>query len=286
MPLPVAAVAFTVLSWAVAFPLIHLALHEVAPIPLAAVRFMIAAVLVLAWLAWARPQLPSARDTLRFTLCGAIGIAIYSMLLNSGQQTVSPGAASFIINTQPIITALLSFLILRERLTGWASIGMLVSFVGIGMIASGQPGGLAFGAGASRVLGAACCAAIYFVLQRPLVPRYGALACAAYTLLAGAVLLAPWLVDGLRDASAGSPATVVAVLLLGIFPAALGYATWTYVLGYYGAARAAIFLYLVAPVATALSLLSAGEALNPGTLIGGTLAIAGVLLVNTWGRAG
>ena len=92
------------------------------------------------------------------------------------------------------------------------------------MIARGQPGGLVLGAGSTLILGAALCSASYFVLQRRLIPVYGALACTAYTLLAGALLLTPWLPGALVALGSGSRDTALAVLTLGIFPAALGYA--------------------------------------------------------------
>lgn len=286
-PLAVGAVTFTILAWASAFPLIRIALVELPPLPLAAARFAVAGVLVLGWLTWRRPRRPSVPDALRFAICGLIGIALYNGLLNAGQRTVGAGAASFIVNTVPIMTAILATLVLRERFTTWGWTGTVISFGGIALIASGQPGGLNFGAGASLVLGAALCQAVYFILQRPLVPRYGALPCTAYTLLAGALLLSPWLPEALgRLGSPGlSPVTIGAVATLGVVPAALGYAAWTYVLGHFGAARGSTFLYLVPPVATALAFLMSGEVPGPTTLIGGGAAIAGVILVNTRGRA-
>jgi len=69
-----------------------------------------------------------------------------------------------------------------------------------------------------------------------------------------------------------------------VLPAAIGYATWTYALGHFGAARATNFLYLVPPVATAIALPLLGETPGPQTLLGGAVAIAGVVLVNTRGR--
>ncbi|WP_225770376.1 DMT family transporter [Inquilinus sp. Marseille-Q2685] len=283
---PYAAVAVTVLSWAAAFPAIRLALRELQPVPLAAARFAVAALLVLGWLAWRRPQRPALPDLLRFALCGLIGIAAYNILLNTGQRTVAAGAASFIVNTAPILTALLARLALGERFgaRGWA--GTLVSFAGIALIASAQPGGLAFGAGASLVLGSALCMACYVVLQKPLVARHGALACTAWTLLAGALWLSPWLPDAAGELPQAGAATVATVIGLGVLPAAIGYATWTTALGHFGAARATNFLYLVPPVATAIAVPLLGETPGPQTLLGGAVAIAGVVLVNTRGRAG
>jgi drug/metabolite transporter (DMT)-like permease len=280
-----AAVAVTIFSWASSFPLIRLALQELAPIPLAAARFAVAAAMVLAWLAWRRPSLPSRSDAVRFGLCGLFGIALYNIFLNSGQQTVSAGAAAFIVNVAPIFTAILALAFLRERFNLWGWGGTLVSFSGIAIIASGQPGGLSFGAGSSFVFGAAVCTAIYFVIQKPLVAIYGALTCTALTLLAGAILLAPWLPQAMSALSAAQLKTIGAVIFLGIVPAAVGYATWTYALGQLGASRGSNFLYLIPPVATALAFIFTGEAPSVQTLIGGAVAITGVAIVNLHGRA-
>ncbi|RQR74433.1 MULTISPECIES: DMT family transporter [unclassified Burkholderia] len=280
------AVAFTIVSWASAFPFIRIGLHGLAPLQLAAARFATAAVLAIAWLAWRRPRMPARRDALRFLVCGLLGIALYNALLNTGEQTVSAGAASFIVNTLPIFTALLAAVFLRERFNRRGWLGSLVSLAGITVIAHGQPGGLVLGSGSTLILGAALCSASYFVLQRRLIPVYGALPCTAYTLLAGALLLTPWLPGALASLGGGGASrdTALAVLVLGIFPAALGYATWTFALGYFGAARAANFLYLTPAVATVLSMALTSERPGIETVCGGLLAIAGVIFVALRGR--
>ncbi|KVZ05493.1 DMT family transporter [Burkholderia ubonensis] len=278
------AVAFTILSWASAFPFIRIGLQGLPPIQLAAARFATAAVLVIVWLAWRRPRVPAWRDALRFLLCGFLGIALYNALLNTGETTVAPGAASFIVNTLPIFTALLASVFLGERFSRWGWFGSLISLAGIAVIAHGQPGGLTLGAGSTLILGAAWCSASYFVLQRRLIPLYGALTCTAYTLLAGALWLSPWLPGALGQLGSAPSATLTAVVMLGVFPAALGYATWTFALGYFGAARASNFLYLTPAVATVLSAALTGERPGIATLCGGLMAIAGVVVVALRGR--
>ncbi|KGE08617.1 permease [Burkholderia gladioli] len=281
------AVTFTVLSWASAFPFIRIGLHELSPMQLAAARFATATVLVLGWLAWRRPRRPTARDAMAFALSGLLGIAGYNALLNTAELSVAPGAAAFIMSTSPIVTAILSTLFLREKLNRWGWAGSLFSFAGIGLIASGQPGGLALGSGTTLILLAAAGSAVYFVLQRRLIPVYGLLACTAYTLLAGAVLLLPWLPGALRSLAAPGAlhAALPAVLVLGVFPAALGYASCTFALSHFGPARATHFLYLVPAAAMGLSIFMTGEQPGLATLGGGSMAIAGVAAVALRGRS-
>jgi drug/metabolite transporter (DMT)-like permease len=275
----------TILFWAAAFPAIRLGLREIEAIPLAAMRFAIASVLAIAWLAWKQPQRPSLADLARFALSGAIGISLYNICLNLGQQTVSAGAASFIVNMQGVITAFLAMVFLGESFRGWAWFGTVLCLAGVALIASNQPGGLQFGAGASLVLGAAFCSGVTFVIQRPLVARYGPITSAAINVLMGALFLTPWLAAGATQSLAASATALSSVVFLGVLPGAVGYMTWMATLSAFGAARAANVLYLVPPVAIAIAYLIADEAPGWMTLVGGFVTLSGVILVNTKGRA-
>ena len=278
---PFLAVGTTVLVWAAAFPAIKLALTQTQPLPLAAVRYGMAAVFALAWLAWKRPARMPAADMMLCVCCGIVGAAGYSVLLNLGQVTVSAGAASFLVKTESIWMAILAVLFLKEPFNAWAWAGTALGFVGIVIIGSAQPGGIALGAGALLVLAAASCSATGFVLQRKLVQRYGALQVAAIMLISAALTLSPWLPKAAAEIASASPATCAWVVFLGVFPTAVGQTCWTYALGYFGAARAGNFLYLVAPLATALAWVLSGEAPSVATIGGGMLVLGGVMLVNT-----
>ncbi len=282
--LPSLAVAGPVLSWAASFPAISYALREIEPLPLAATRFALASLLALAWLAWNRPKSMPAKDYGIVAICGVLGIAVYNVLLNSGQTTVSAGAASFIVNTQPLFMAGLAVVFLKEAFTRWSWIGTILALGGVAIIAAGQRGGLSFGTGASLILGAAFCAAVFSVLQRQLFARSGPLHVTACVLIVGAIAMLPWLPAGAVQFGAASAKTIAAVVFLAVVPAAIGQTCWTYALKSFGAARAGQFLYLIPPTAVLLAWAGLGEVPHWTTLTGGTLALAGVIVVNTWGR--
>ena len=280
-----AAALATVVLWASAFPTIRVGLTDFDPVPLAALRFAIAAVPMLVWLAIRRPALPAPRHLALAAACGLVGIALYNVLLNTGQKTVSAGAASFIVNTVPVITVVLAVLFLGERFGLRAWMGTLLSFAGVALIAVGQPGGLSFGSGATLVLLAAACQAVFFTLQRSLIPLYGPPLCATLAIVAGALFLSPWLKTAIAQAAAASPSGLAAVVYLGLFPGGVGFATWAVAQGAFGASRAANFLYLVPPVAVVLAIVLNGEIPGWATLLGGAIAIAGVVIVNTRAKA-
>ena len=60
---------------------------------------------------------------MRLALGGLIFIALYTIFLNVGELTVSSGAASFIVNVSPILTAILATILLNERFgpRAWAA---------------------------------------------------------------------------------------------------------------------------------------------------------------------
>jgi len=283
--LPSLAVAATITVWAIAFPAIKLALLEIHPLPLASARYAMATCFALLWLLWKRPALMPVADLMTCIACGVLGAAGYSVLLNLGQVTVSAGAASFLIKTESIWMAILGVVMLKEAFNIWAWAGTLIGFIGIGLIASAQPGGIALGGGAAFVLAAAICSAIGFVLQRKLVQKYGALHVASIMLISAAITLSPWLPTAISEMRNASAATVSWVVFLGVFPTAVGQICWSYALGHFGAARAGNFLYLVAPLAVLLAWLMYGEVVSVFTITGGILVLSGVILVNTRGRS-
>lgn len=282
--LPALAVATIVLAWAASFPAIGQALRDIDPMPLASVRFGLAATAALVLLGIRRPRGLTLRDAGTLAVCGLLGIAGYNLLLNSGQATVSAGAAAFIVNTQPLIMALLAVLVLGEAFNRWAWAGTALGLSGAAVIAAGQPGGLAPGAGATLILAAAACAAGYSVLQRPLFARAAPFDVTLWVVLAGAVALLPWLAEGVAQTRAAGWATVLAVLFLAFVPGLLAQVCWAYAIRSFGAARAGQFLYLVPPVSITLAWVWLDEVPAATTLAGGALALAGVILVNSRGR--
>ncbi|MDB5359004.1 MAG: permease [Rhodospirillales bacterium] len=279
------ALVTTILLWASSYPAIRAGLRGFEPGPLAALRYGAAALAFLVPALAGRLPRPRRADLGRILLAGGLGIALYNIALNTGEVTVSAGAAGFLINCSPIFTALLGRLVLGERFRVWGWIGSLISLAGVALIALGEGGGAGIGSGAALILLAAGCQAVQFVLQKPLLARYGALATTAYVVLSGAAFLLPFLPAAVRALQTAPTASVVAALYLGLFPAALAYATWSVVLAYFPVGRATSFLYLVAPLATLLAAVWLGEWPSTLALFGGGTVLSGVLLVNSLGRA-
>ena len=275
-------VAALLVVFASAFVGIRFAGRAYPPGALALLRFGVAS-LALAGVLLARRgrlPLPAPRDLPGIATSGLFGVTLYHLALNAGEQTVSAALASLFVNTTPIFAALLAMVALRERPRGRTVGGIAVGFAGVAVVSLGGAGHLAFGRGAILVLGAALASAIYYVIQKPYLARYPALDVTAWGFWSGTALLLPF-AGQLAEALGEAPASAtVAVLYLGLFPAALGYVGWSVVLSRMEVARATALFYLIPPVAALLGWALLGEGLGFAAALGGAITIAGVALLS------
>lgn len=285
-PRALGAALLTLLFWASAFPAIRVGLGGLGPGSLALLRFLLATGLLWLVLKASRSPLPPLRreDRFRFALAGFLGIALYHLALNLGERTVSAGSASFLISASPIFTALLARFFLGERLSPWGWLGLGLAFLGVGLIAWGEGGGVRLEAGAGLVLLSALASALYLILQKPLLRRYPSGAATLYTFALGTLPLGLFLPELLARWPEAPWSARLSALYLGAFPGALAYFLWTYALARTPASRLSGFLYLSPILALVLSYLWLGEVPHPLAFWGGGLCLLGVLLLSARGR--
>jgi drug/metabolite transporter (DMT)-like permease len=278
------ALAFTLVAWASAFAGIRAGLRSYSPANLAIFRFLIASSVLAIYAGIANFRRPQLRDIPGLLFTGCIGITFYNLALNYGETRVTAGAASMLIASVPIFTALAARFWLHERLsaTGW--LGIFVSFAGIALIARGESGGIRLSPQALIILAAAITSAVYMILQKQYLARYSALEFTAYSIWLGTALMLPFgsgLLSTLREAPV---AATLSVMYLGIFPGALAYVGWAYVLSHGAAGRTTTLLYVIPVLAIAIGWIWLDEVPRLLTFAGGALALAGVCMVNMWGR--
>jgi drug/metabolite transporter (DMT)-like permease len=253
------------------------------PGELALLRFCTASAALALYGLATRMRLPALSDLPGIGLAGLLGISIYHVALNFGEVTVQAGAASLLISAAPVFTALLSTLFLQERLTrlGWS--GILLAFTGVALIALSGGGGLHFTPGALLILLSAVVAAAFNILSKKGLRRYTALEFTSYAIWAGTLPLFVFLPGLIRQFHGAAPPATFAVVYLGIFPAAIAYVLWNYALSRMPASLLSSFLYLSPVIASFIAWVWLGEIPALLTILGGAIAILGVILVQTKG---
>lgn len=274
------AIAAMLVMWASAFPAIRSALPFFSPGALALLRFLFSSATLGVLSALRGLPRPVPRDLPTLLALGFLGITVYHLSLNYGSRTVTAGAASLLIASAPIFTALLAHILLRERVSRTAWIGTVAGFGGIALISLGEGRGLRVEPGALTVLLAAVAASLYSVLQKKHVGRFPPLAFTTYVVWAGTIPMLVFLPE-LAEALKGAPwAAIASVAYLGALPGGLAYVLWVYGLSRTSASRLSSFLYLSPVLAIGIAWVWLGEVPSSLTLIGGLVTIGGVALAN------
>jgi drug/metabolite transporter (DMT)-like permease len=293
-PSPYLLLVLTTLFWSGNFVLGR-AVHAVfTPFTLSFWRWAVALVILLPFV-WS--PLYEQRQLLRrhwpiLLVLGVLGVVNFNTFVYIGLQSTTATNAVIMLSVTPVLIVALSFLLLRQTVTGWQALGIGVSLAGVlVLVGRGDLQGLLtrqFNPGDLWILGAVFSWALYSVCLRWRPVELGPLSFQAATMVLGMLILTPlygW--DLVHDRSiAFSAATVASILYLAVFPSILAYIFWNRAVAELGANRAGQFLHLMPAFGATLAMIFLGERLYGFHAIGILLIALGIYLATILGRSG
>ncbi|MFC3832491.1 EamA family transporter [Deinococcus sp. AB2017081] len=271
------------LIWGVNFIVIKWSVAGASPLLVAALRFAVAAVPAVFFVA--RPRMP-ARLLWSYGL--TVGVIQFGLLYLAIQLGMSAGLGSLLMQMQAFFTALLAARFLGERIQPWQAAGIALAFAGMGVI-----GGLSGGDLPLVSLGLTLAAALGWAVSNLLVRASGGanmfslvvwsalIPPLPLTLLAG--LTGGWEAVG-RTLTQSGPGFWAAIVFMGLGNTVLGFGIWAALIQRHGAGRVAPLSLLVPVFGIIASAVAYHEAFPPGKALGAVLVFVGLVLHVFGGR--
>ncbi len=269
--------------WGASFMFIEVADRQLAPTTLMAGRLLVcAAVLVPVLVASTglRPALSALRAEARTGfVAGVVSAALPFTLIAWGQKHIDSGTAAIANASMPIFVVLLALRVSRsERVAGVRLVGVILGFVGVGILAGASPsGGWWAVAGTLAVVLAAFSYAVGALYAQHHLPRVSVLVFSTVQCIAGGLVLLPF---GLAQLPAHVPGwkPIGSVLALGVAGTAIGTLLYYRLVVSHGSTRASLVVYLLPPFALVYGVTLLGEPLGAPKLAGMALILGGVAL--------
>ena len=216
----------TIFCWSLAFVFTRMTLSYFSAASLGFLRYLVAsaALIVIAIVKKIKPPKPA--DWPLFLVSGFFGFFLYMIAFNKGLSSVPAATASVVNATVPVVTALIAGVVYREKVRGFQWVAVVIELIGIAVLTV-MSGGLTQSGGLVWLFLAALSLSTYNILQRKLTKKYTAMQASTYSIFAGTLMLAFFSPTAFRELAAAPAAQYIYVALLGVFPSAIAYVSWS-----------------------------------------------------------
>lgn len=270
-------------SWGSSYLFIKVAVADVEPAPMMAIRLLLAAAILAFWLVWrmgANQLRRHLRGAWRASLVlGAINLAIPTWLVAWAEKHIDSGTAAIAQASAPLFVLILGvWLLPNERISVARVAGILAGAVGVGLLTAGQPGDRSVAAvGVLAVAASSLCYAAGGIYIRRNTDGLSLPALVVGELLCGGLLLSPFAIVQLprelpRWTALGS---LLGLTLIGTVLAQL---VLFWMLARHGAGRVSLVTYLMPAFALVYGRLLLDETISLVASSGLLVILAGVAL--------
>jgi drug/metabolite transporter (DMT)-like permease len=255
---------------------------------LAFLRFGIAALAMLPFTRRGPTEAPlSATEHRLLFVQSFFGNFLFSICLLSGMTHTTATAAGVVLSTLPAAVALLSWVVLRERLSRRVVAAIVLAVGGVTLLQFAKSDSAATASaswlGNLLILGAVFCEATYVIIGKRLAATRTPLRVSALINLWGLALITPFGLWQLQqiDLAALSPSTWGLLVFYSISASLIAVWLWMTGLKHLPANQAGVFTVALPIAAALVGVLAFGEAFTPLHAAALLLAASGVVLIAT-----
>lgn len=284
-----------VLFWGLNFVIVKVVLQVMHPHVMNLFR-LLAAAGVLSWVYWKRSGYsfetfiaPMKTDGWTILRLSVVGWVLYQAAFITGLNLTSAGNGAILMSSAPIWTALLSRAMKTEKLSIQAWAGLMMSIVGTTVIVVFSSKEIDLSSdvfiGNAIILGASILWGSYTALTRPLVQKHSPLSLTVLALLIALVPLSLLSLPYISGTNWGA-LTIwywLAIFFSGALSTGIAIVFWNNAVRSLGASHTAAFGNLVPLIALFSGFLILGDPIMPAQILGGTLIIAGLVIMR-WAR--
>jgi drug/metabolite transporter (DMT)-like permease len=275
--------------WGSTFLAIRIGVREVPPFLLAAMRFLVAGLVLFAWMIARGERSPSGRQWMSaFLLAFLIFVLDYGLLFWA-EQRVPSGLAAVMMATIPVFMALSEIVLLRtQRLTIRLALALLVGIGGVAVLMSHSlnlGGAPIDSSGAVALIIASMSWSVSSALTRKLPLPPSKVMSSGTQMLAGGVLLA-LTATALGEIRNFRPWTIsrgawLSLLYLIVAGSIIAFTAYVWLIHHESPTKVGTYAYVNPVVAVLLGYFLGGEALGLRTVLGTLFVLISVVVITT-----
>lgn len=276
--------ALIAVIWGWSFLFIKVAVEGMTPTAVAGARIALGALVMLVVVRTQRIVLPRDRTTWRhFLVMGVMFNVIPFTLLAWGQERITSALTAVLNATTPLFAALLTAILLGERLRRPQVVGVVLGFAGVAVAAGAGASDLAGSSltGSAAVVLAAACYGFGFAYARRHLSGTSPMVAATGQLLAATVVILPFsVVTSVGEGIELTPTRTLAILLLGILGTGVAHLLNYRSIAEVGPTRASVVTQLVPVVAVTVGVVFLHEPFRFRLVVGAALTLFGIALLH------
>lgn len=278
----------TIFVWGTTFVSTKVLLtHGLTPPEIMFYRFIIA--YALTWIFTRKLRADSWADEFLLAVAGFMGGTLYFLAENTAIDYSITSNVALVVCVTPVLTALLTSLCYKERITARLVVGSVVALMGVGFVVLNGTVLKIHPLGDALALVAALAWAVYSVVIRRFDGKYTTWFVTRKVFFYGIVTMIPFIAAGMDGGlhldRLTIPVVAGNVLFLSVVASLLCFYSWNLVLEKLGTIRASNYMYTQPLVSLACSVAVLGEPITYIALLGTLSILVGIYIAeHGWGK--